>query len=58
LHGHLSQADQRIIIDPGADERSAREAVAVLGESLPAQSTAMLADIAFILSATHEPRPH
>ncbi len=29
------KADQCIIIDLGADEESAREAVAVLGESLP-----------------------
>jgi hypothetical protein len=36
------KADQCIIIDLGADEESAREAVAVLGESLPQAQSGMV----------------
>ena len=36
------KADQCIIIDLGADEQSAREAVAVLGESLPKAQTGVV----------------
>lgn len=36
------KADQCIIIDLGADEQSARDAVAVLGESLPKAQTGVL----------------
>ena len=36
------KADQCIIIDLGADEESAREAVAVLGESLPKAQTGVV----------------
>ena len=36
------KADQCIIIDLGADEQSARDAVAVLGESLPKAQTGVV----------------
>ncbi len=36
------KADQTIIIDLGADEESAREAVTVLGESLPKAQTGVV----------------
>ena len=36
------KADQCIIIDLGADEQSARDAVAVLGESLPKAETGVV----------------
>ena len=36
------KADQCIIIDLGADEQSARDAVAVLGESLPTAQTGVV----------------
>ena len=36
------KADQCIIIDLGADEESARDAVAVLGESLPKMQSGMV----------------
>ena len=36
------KADQCIIIDLGADEQSARDAVAVLGESLPKAQTGLV----------------
>jgi hypothetical protein len=36
------KADQCMIIDLGADEESAREAVAVLGESLPQAQSGMV----------------
>ncbi len=36
------KADQCIIIDLGADEQSARDAVAVLGESLPKMQSGMV----------------